>query len=164
MSGVIYKRVILYQYFYLILSISFLSVSIWLWLSLSESKGRMDALLLSMAILSTALFVLFFVLSILHFIKKKDAITVINNEVLLKTYKEEKIIFSDIKDIKYRNDIRGGNAKYAPNVISYRSGTIYFTLNSGRKIAAKEIKEVRKACLELRHAILETAYDSKYLL
>lgn len=73
------------------------------WLLYSVIKGEHpDNLLIIMTIIVAFATILMLVFTILNFMKKSDAITVDENEVIVKNYKTISIQFADIQDIRYK--------------------------------------------------------------
>ncbi len=151
----VFKRTKAYGYIFIFLFISFIPVVIWLFISLMSSKKDPDPLLISMAILCLCLDILFLILSIVFILQKRDAITIKDNKVILKTYKEQVISFNDIKDIrKHCSYFNGRGAYIASKIGLLNSGYIQFTLKDNKKIYIKDIKDVTEVCFTLREIIL----------
>ncbi len=149
-----FKRVSWYGYLYAFLFLCFLGTDIWLWISLSASKKEIDPLLLSMAILCLILTIAFSLSSILFFAMEKEVIRLENNNLIINVYKEQKIPYKDIKDIRYRVNSMSSNARRGLGSMDYKSGTIVITLGTGKIIRIKYVKNVEDVCLYLRDIIL----------
>lgn len=151
----VFKRTKAYAWIFTILFISFIPVVTWLFISLFSSKASPQTLLVIMTIICLCLDVLFLILSIIYILQKKDAITLEDKQVILKTYKEKTLEFKDIKDIKRHSYYFGGKGYFAASSIGLlSSGYIEFTLNNGNKIYIKDIKNVKNVCRTLREVIL----------
>lgn len=154
MKTITFKRIIWDQFLLLFLSLSFIATEGWLIFSLSHAKNP-EPLLIAMVILVGAVTLCLITGTILLFIRKKDAITLEYPYIIIKTFKEKKISYRDIKDIRYRIS-SGGNAGrrgFGPG--NYKSGTMFFYLNDGSKIIVKDIKEVANACYTIREEVLK---------
>lgn len=151
----VFNRTKAYAWIFTFLLISFIPVVIWLFISLGSSKGNPETLLVVMTIVCLCLDILFLVLSIIHILQKKDAITIKDKQVILKTYKEQVIEFKDIIDIRrHCNYFSARGSAIAASIGLLGSGYIEFTLNDGKKVYIKDIKNVRKVCTSLREIIL----------
>ncbi len=151
----VFKRTKAYGCIFIFLFISFIPVVIWLFISLMNSKKNPNSLLISMAILCLCLDILFLILSIVFILQKRDAITIKDNKVILKTYKEQVISFNDIKDIrKHCSYFNSRGAYIASKIGILNSGYIQFTLKDNKKIYIKDIKDVTEVCFTLREIIL----------
>ncbi len=105
-----------------------------------------------MTIICLCLDVLFLILSIIYILQKKDAITVQDEKVILKTYKEKVLEFKDIKDIRRHSYYFGGKGYFATASIGLlSSGYIEFTLNNGNIVYIKDINNVKKVCRTLKN-------------
>ncbi len=152
----VFNRTKAYAWIFTILFILFVPVVIWLFISLSSSKGNPDSLLVVMTIVCLCLDILFLALSIIHTLQKKDAITIKDKQVILKTYKEQVIEFNEIIDIKrHCNYFNARGSAIAASIGLLSSGYIEFTLKDGKKVYIKDIKNVRKVCTTLREIILK---------
>ncbi len=151
----VFKRTKAYAWIFIVLFISFVPVVIWLFTSLMYCKGSPDYLLITMAILCLCFDILFLVISIVYFLQKKDAITIKDKKVILKTYKEQVISFDDIKDIrKHCYYFSSKGMAIASQIGLLNSGYIQFTLKDNKKIYVKDIKNVSEVCFTLRGIVL----------
>jgi len=152
----VFKRTKAYAWIFTILFIAFIPVVTWLFISLFANKASTKTLLVIMITLCLCLDILFLILSIIYILQKKDAITVQDKQVILKTYKEKVLEFKDIKDVKRHSYYFGGKGYFAASSIGLlSSGYIEFTLNNGNKVYIKDIKNVKKVCRTLRETILD---------
>ena len=147
---IIGKRVIWIKYLLLILTLCFIGVDIWLFCSLFLGN-KPDTLLYVMAFVVLAILLLLLTFTILSFIKKKNAICIDNDKLIIRNYKELVIDFKNIKDIKYRSNYGGG--RLFNN--EYNSGTIFIELDN-KEIKVNNIKSVKNVCSVLRNKILNT--------
>ncbi len=145
-----FKRIVWDKILLLSILLMFMGVEGWLIFSLTHAKEA-DSLLLSMAIIVGAIVVFLLVINVILLIMKNDAITLEYPFVIIKTFNERKIAYKDIKDIRYISDSNSSGLKGG---VLYKSGTIIFYLNNGRKIKVKGIKEVKSACMQIRKEIL----------
>lgn len=135
----VFKRTKAYAWIFLVLFIFFIPVVIWLFISLMHSKKDPEPLLIAMAILCICLDVLFLILSIVYFLQKKEAITIKDDKVILKTYKEQIISFNDIKDIRKHCNYFSSKGKIVASKIGLLySGYIQFTVKDDKKIYIKD--------------------------
>lgn len=151
----VYKRTKAYGFLFLFIGIFFVPVFIWEFISLLSSKNKPEALLVVAAVLTFGISLTCFIYSTLDFIKKKDAITIKDKGVILKTYKEHVISFDQIKSIKYhKNHVHNDGLLFAAIHGMAGTGYIVFTLNDGKKLYAKDVMDVEEVCLALREVIL----------
>ena len=148
-----FKRIVWDKILLLSSLLMFIGVEGWLIFSLTQAK-KTDSLLLSMVIIVGAIVVFLLVINIILFIMKNDAISLEYPFVIIKTFNEKRIAYRDIKDIRYISDSSGSGPKGGVNLGLYKSGTIVFYLNDGKKIKVKGIKEVKNACMQIRKEIL----------
>ncbi len=153
----VYKRTKAYGFLFLFIGISFVPVFKWEFISLLSSKNKPELLLVVAAVLTFGISLVCFIYSILDFIKKKDAITIKDKEVVLKTYKEYVISIDQIKDIKYhKNHVNNDGLLFAAIIGTADTGYIVFTLNDGKKLYVKEVMNVSEVCTALRELILSS--------
>ena len=93
------------------------------------------------------------VFTILNFMRKSDAITVDENEVIVKNYKTISIRFADIQDIRYKLAGARKNGSYSLGYYTY--GTIIFKLKNEEVIFVNDIKNVKNVCAKLNEIILK---------
>ena len=124
------------------------------WLLYSVIKGEHpDNLLIIMTIIVAFTTILMLVFTILNFMKKSDAITVDENEVIVKNYKTISIQFADIQDIRYKLAGARKNGSYSLGYYTY--GTIIFKLKNEEVIFVNDIKNVKNVCAKLNEIILK---------
>lgn len=124
------------------------------WLLYSVIKGEHpDNLLIIMTIIVAFVTILMLVFTILNFMKKSDAITVDENEVIVKNYKTISIQFADIQDIRYKLAGARKNGSYSLGYYTY--GTIIFKLKNEEVIFVNDIKNVKNVCAKLNEIILK---------
>lgn len=124
------------------------------WLLYSVIKGEHpDNLLIIMTIIVAFTTILMLVFTILNFMKKSDAITVDENEVIVKNYKTISIRFADIQDIRYKLAGARKNGSYSLGYYTY--GTIIFKLKNEEVIFVNDIKNVKNVCAKLNEIILK---------
>ena len=124
------------------------------WLLYSVIKGEHpDNLLIIMTIIVAFATILMLVFTILNFMKKSDAITVDENEVIVKNYKTISIQFADIQDIRYKLAGARKNGRYSIGYYTY--GTIIFKLKNEEVIFVNDIKNVKNVCAKLNKIILK---------
>ena len=124
------------------------------WLLYSVIKGEHpDNLLIIMTIIVAFATILMLVFTILNFMKKSDAITVDENEVIVKNYKSISIRFADIQDIRYKLAGARKNGSYSLGYYTY--GTIIFKLKNEEVIFVNDIKNVKNVCAKLNEIILK---------
>ena len=124
------------------------------WLLYSVIKGEHpDNLLIIMTIIVAFATILMLVFTILNFMKKSDAITVDENEVIVKNYKTISIQFADIQDIRYKLAGDRKNGSYSLGYYTY--GTIIFKLKNEEVIFVNDIKNVKNVCAKLNKIILK---------
>ncbi len=123
---------------------------IWLIISISSSK-KIDTLLLIMTILVSIIEVLLLIDIIIKFLKKKNAVIIDKDLVIINNIKSQKVKFDEIKNIQYKpyriNGVIG--------IHKLRTGDLIFTLNDDKRLYVKEIKNVRQTCNELRKIVLK---------
>ena len=145
------------KYLLLFVFLCMTGVDIWLFYSLSialtKEKGP-DTMLWVMSFLVLAIALFLFVLTILNFIKKHDAILIQDDKVVIRNYKVKTIDFKDIKNIQYRLNVGGSGGPHGIGFGTYKSGKIIFTLVDGKAISVSEIKEAKSTCAELRNIVL----------
>lgn len=137
------------KYLYLFFFLLFACVDAWLIYSISQTK-KLDSILLITMIVISFVDILFLVMTIIKFSKKKNAIKVSNDEVILENSKLNKIKFVDIKNIQYRQYKSGDKLGFR-----YKSGDIIFTLNDDKNVKVNDIKNVIEVCEKLRNMILK---------
>lgn len=151
----VFNRTKAYGWIFIFLFITFIPLVIWLFISLNSSKGSPETLLVIMAILCSCLDFLFLILFIVYILQKRDAITLQDDKVILKTYKEQVLEFKDIKDIRKHCTYIGRRSVIIASAIGIlSSGYIVFTLNDDKKIYIRDIKNVSEVCFVLREKIL----------
>lgn len=124
------------------------------WLLYSVIKGEHpDNLLIIMTIIVAFTTILMLVFTILNFMRKSDAITVDENEVIVKNYKTIIIRFADIQDIRYKLAGARKNGSYSLGYYTY--GTIIFKLKNEEVIFVNDIKNVKNVCAKLNEIILK---------
>lgn len=124
------------------------------WLLYSVIKGEHpDNLLIIMTIIVAFTTILMLVFTILNFMRKSDAITVDENEVIVKNYKTISIRFADIQDIRYKLAGARKNGSYSLGYYTY--GTIIFKLKNEEVIFVNDIKNVKNVCAKLNEIILK---------
>lgn len=124
------------------------------WLLYSVIKGEHpDNLLIIMTIIVAFTTILMLVFTILNFMRKSDAITVDENEVIVKNYKTISIRFADIQDIRYKLAGARKNGSYSLGYYTY--GTIIFKLKNEEVIFVNDIKNVKNVCAKLNKIILK---------
>ena len=124
------------------------------WLLYSVIKGEHpDNLLIIMTIIVAFTTILMLVFTILNFMRKSDAITVDENEVIVKNYKTISIQFADIQDIRYKLAGARKNGSYSLGYYTY--GTIIFKLKNEEVIFVNDIKNVKNVCAKLNKIILK---------
>ena len=124
------------------------------WLLYSVIKGEHpDNLLIIMTIIVAFTTILMLVFTILNFMRKSDAITVDENEVIVKNYKTISIRFADIHDIRYKLAGSRKNGSYSLGYYTY--GTIIFKLKNEEVIFVNDIKNVKNVCAKLNEIILK---------
>lgn len=124
------------------------------WLLYSVIKGEHpDNLLIIMTIILAFTTILMLVFTILNFMRKSDAITVDENEVIVKNYKTISIRFADIQDIRYKLAGARKNGSYSLGYYTY--GTIIFKLKNEEVIFVNDIKNVKNVCAKLNEIILK---------
>lgn len=150
-----FKRVKLIRYLLIFIFIMFLVVDSWLFYSMSQSSNP-DSLLVAMAIVVAIIDIIFLILTILNFFKKTDAIEVKYEKLIIYNYKKIVVNFNDVKDIKYI-PYRGAYGKYNIFGIGWRTtGQIVIYLRNNKIIYISDIKNVSKACTDLRKIVLNT--------
>jgi hypothetical protein len=137
------------KYLYLFFLLLFACVDAWLIYSISQAK-KIDSFLLIMMIVVSIVDILLLVMTIIKFSRKKDAIKVSDNDVILENSKLNKIKFDDIKNIQYRQYKSGDKLGF-----KYKSGDIIFTLSDDKKVKVNDIKYVIEVCETLRNKILK---------
>ena len=146
------------KYLLLFVFLCMTGVDIWLFYSLSialtKEKGP-NTMLWVMSFLVLAITLFLFVLTILNFIKKHDAILIQDDKVIIRNYKVKTIDFKDIKNIQYRLNVGGSGGPHGIGFGTYKSGKIIFTLIDGKTISVNEIKEAKSTCAELRNIVLK---------
>ena len=146
------------KYLLLFVFLCMTGVDIWLFYSLSialsKEKGP-DTTLWVMSFLVLAIAFFLFVLTILNFIKKHEAILIQDDKVVIRNYKVKTIDFKDIKNIQYRLNVGGSGGPHGIGFGTYKSGKIIFTLVDGKAISVSEIKEAKSTCAELRNIVLK---------
>ncbi len=129
----IFKRTKIYAYLFIFLFVCFVPVVISLFISLM-SKENPEPLLVVMAIVCLCIDALFLILSIVYILQKRDAITIQEDKVILKTYKEQVINFKDMKDIRKRCNYFNPDTRRIASLIGLvNSGYIVFILNDNKK-------------------------------
>lgn len=126
-------------------------IDIWLFYSFSLSDKK-DGLLTAMTFIILGVSIFLFIVTILNFIKKRNAILIQDKKVIMSEYKERIVDFKDIKNIQFCLDYSGGGKKISYGI--YRSGKIIFTLNDDKKITNTNIDDVKNVCHQLREMIL----------
>ena len=133
---------------FLILLLGMTGVDIWLFYSLSVTQKN-DSLLWIMSFVVLAIVIILFLFTLLNFLKKKEAILIDEDRIVIRKYKETALNFKDIKNIQYRQ-VR------SPRTIgNYKSGSIIITLQDEKKITISSIADVRMVCKNLREIILK---------
>ena len=133
---------------FLILLLGMTGVDIWLFYSLSVSQKN-DSLLWIMSFVVLAIVIILFLFTLLNFLKKKEAILIDEDRIVIRKYKETALNFKNIKNIQYRQ-VR------SPRTIgNYKSGNIIITLQDEKKITISSIADVRMVCKNLREIILK---------
>ena len=140
---------------FLILSIIFCCVSVWLLYSLKMASNPIT-LLIVMTIIVIVITIIFIMITILNLLKKRLAIYIHNDELVIIKYKEKCIKFSDIKNIQYR---KYTFSKEIMN-LKFKFGEIIITLNNDKVIKIDDIKNVKNVCMELRQEILEEVSEN----
>lgn len=138
-------RIIWKKYLFLILTIMFLIVDVFLFYSLKESS-KTNTMLNVMAIVVLGIDVLLFVFTILNFIKKKDAVIIDGNTIILNNYKKVIVELNKVIDIKY---LKSRSSKIG----TLNSGRLEFYLQDSKKIYVNDIRNVKNACQDLRNAL-----------
>jgi hypothetical protein len=142
------KRIQWMKYMFLILLLGMTGVDIWLFCSLSVSEKN-DSLLWIMSFVVLAIVIIIFLFTLLSFLKKKEAILIDGDRLIIREYKETALNFKDIKSIQYRQSS-------SPRTIgNYKSGNIIITLQDEKKITISSIADVRMVCKNLREIILK---------
>lgn len=151
-----FKRIIWQKYLLVFASVSFVAMSIYI-TTMYFVAGKKDLYLLIIGIVLIPVSIFFIVLTILDFCKKRDAIILKENRLIVRNYKEREIRFSEIKDIRYLLSSGGGTSPRGTlfGVPTYKSGTINIYLNDGSVIHVKDIKDVHDTCITLRNKILK---------
>lgn len=133
---------------FLILLLGMTGVDIWLFYSLSVTQKN-DSLLWIMSFVVLAIVIILFLFTLLNFLKKKEAILIDEDRIVIRKYKETALNFKNIKNIQYRQ-VR------SPRTIgNYKSGNIIITLQDEKKITISSIADVRMVCKNLREIILK---------
>lgn len=140
---------------FLILSIIFCCVSAWLLYSLKMASNPIT-LLVVMTIIVIAITIIFIMITILNLLKKRLAIYIHNDELVIIKYKEKCIKFSDIKNIQYREYTLNNSIIN----LKFKFGKIIITLNNDKVIKIDDIKNVKNVCMELRQEILEEVSEN----
>ena len=146
------------KYLLLFVFLCMAGVNTWLFYSLSialTKENGPDTMLWVMSFLILAIVLLLFVLTVLNFIKKHDAILIQDDKVVIRNYKVKTIDFKDIKNIQYRLSVGGSGGPHGIGFGTYKSGKIIFTLSDGKTISVDEIKEAKSTCAELRNIVLK---------
>lgn len=101
----------------------------WLLYSLKMSS-KSDSLLVAMAIIVIIITIIFIIIVLLNFLKKKIAIYVNHDELVVVKYKERHIKFSSIKNIQYRNNTLNNKL----TILKFNFGMIVITLSNDKII------------------------------
>lgn len=136
------RRVFWRNIIFLLCGLIFIGVSIWLYISMKAANNP-ENILVVMFYMCMTLAIIFLIICFLMFLRKKDAIYLDSNALVIKTYKTKMIYFDDIENIQM------SNYRYAT------SGVIVITLKNNKKIFVNDIRNVQKVCFLLRKIILD---------
>lgn len=136
------RRVFWRNIIFLLCGLMFIGVSVWLYISMKAASNP-KTLLVVMFYICVALAIILFIIGSLMFLRRKDAIYLDNETLVIRNYKDKIVTFDDITNIQM------STYRYAT------SGIIVITLKNNKKIFVNDIRNIKKVCFLLRKIVLD---------
>ncbi len=110
------------------------------------SEKKVDSLVIIMFAVCLVLTIIFLLAFILECIRKKDAIKVTDENIVIQEFKRTVVPIANVKEIKYRN-------AYAGFLGAMSSGDLFITTKDDKRIRVKDLRNVKNVCSELTKLI-----------
>lgn len=144
MQEITFQRVRWIKWLLSILDAYLIGTSIWLFISLSYAKNP-KALLIAMTVVVAAFSILLFVFALLSWLKKVNALTLKEDRLIVRDYKEKTILLKDVDAFRYVRNHAGGCSRCV-SLGQYKSGRIDIVLKDKTVVRVKDLKDVAKVC------------------
>ena len=144
MQEITFQRVRWIKWLLSILDAYLIGTSIWLFISLSYAKNP-KALLIAMTVMAAAFSVLLFVFALLSWLKKVNALTLKEDRLIVRDYKEKTILLKDVDAFRYARNHAGGCSRCV-SLGQYKSGRIDIVLKDKTVVRVKDLKDAAKVC------------------
>ena len=144
------KRIIWRGVMYLLYALMFIVVSIWLFISIKATSNP-DTFLITTFCLTVVISIMFLIIAVPKLLRRKDAIYVDLNSLIIRKNKDISISFTDIENIQLSfNKYHMGSRSYR----NFSSGKIVITLKNNKIVYVDDIKDVENVCYSLRKIVL----------
>ncbi len=144
------KRIIWRGVMYLLYALMFIVVSIWLFISIKATSNP-DTFLITTFCLTVVISIMFLIIAVPKLLRRKDAIYVDLNSLIIRKNKDSSILFTDIENIQLSfNKYHMGGRRYR----NFSSGKIVITLKNNKIVYVDDIKDVENVCVSLRKIVL----------
>ncbi len=139
MQGITFQRIHWMKWMFTLLDAYLIGTTIWLFYSLSHAK-KTEPLLIAMAVLMAVFSLVLFIVSLLSWLKKVDALTLKEDRLIIRDYKEKTVMLDDVATFRYQLNHASGAA--SSRIGQFKSGHIVITLKDKKAIWVKDLKNV----------------------